>query len=176
MSLGYIKWFDSKKGYGFIEPEDGGKDVFAHVTQFNNMEARFLKDGQKVSYEIYMDRGRIAAGNITILQCFGWTERQRRNTHVLRLCCIYCISYKKLSLSGVEGTDVIRHRVMPTGFGPLALPLLQNLPFYRGYLLYRGKQPMNGRNTFVTKKTRIAEVCGYIKAKNIIGGGMKLLY
>ncbi len=67
MSLGYIKWFDSKKGYGFIEPEDGGKDVFAHVTQFNNMEARFLKDGQKVSYEIYMDRGRIAAGNITLL-------------------------------------------------------------------------------------------------------------
>lgn len=75
----------------------------------------------------------------------------------------------------MEGTDVIRHRVMPTGFGPLALPLLQNLPFYRGYLLYRGKQPMNGRNTFVTKKTRIAEVCGYIKAKKYYRRGNEII-
>ena len=67
MLNGTVKWFNNKKGYGFIQPETGGKDVFVHVTKLEEKGIRKLLDGQKVSYEIYDDRGRIAAGNIEIL-------------------------------------------------------------------------------------------------------------
>lgn len=68
MTTGTVKWYNSKKGYGFIQPESGGKDVFVHVTKLEEKGIRRLLDGQKVSYETYDDRGRIAAGDIHILQ------------------------------------------------------------------------------------------------------------
>ena len=67
MTTGTVKWFNTKKGYGFIEPEDGGKDIFVHITKLEEKGIRRLNDGQKVSYEPYDDRGRIAAGEIQIL-------------------------------------------------------------------------------------------------------------
>jgi CspA family cold shock protein len=67
MSTGTVKWFNTKKGYGFIQPEDGGKDVFVHVTKLEEKGLQRLTDGQKVSYELYEDRGRIAAGEIQVL-------------------------------------------------------------------------------------------------------------
>ncbi len=68
MLTGTIKWFNSKKGYGFIEPEiKGDKDIFLHVTQLEKIGLKRLEDGQKVGYELYDDRGRIAAGNIKVL-------------------------------------------------------------------------------------------------------------
>ncbi len=67
MLTGTVKWFNSKKGYGFIEPETGNKDVFFHVTQLEKIGLKRLNDGQKVGYELYDDRGRIAAGNIKVL-------------------------------------------------------------------------------------------------------------
>ena len=67
MSTGTVKWFNSKKGYGFIQPETGGKDIFVHVTKLEEKGIKKLYDGQKVSYEIYDDRGRTAAGEIQIL-------------------------------------------------------------------------------------------------------------
>lgn len=67
MLTGTIKWFNSQKGYGFIAPEASNKDVFLHVTQLEKIGLKRLNDGQRVGYELYDDRGRIAAGNIKVL-------------------------------------------------------------------------------------------------------------
>ncbi len=67
MKQGTVKWFDCKKGYGFIVPDDGPKDVFVHITQIEKIGLRRLHDGQRVSYDVYDDRGRTAAGNIALL-------------------------------------------------------------------------------------------------------------
>lgn len=67
MRQGTVKWFNSKKGYGFIEPEGETKDVFVHITQLEKIGVRRLYDGQRVGFELYDDRGRIAAGNIKLL-------------------------------------------------------------------------------------------------------------
>ena len=67
MRQGTVKWFDCKKGYGFIVPDDGVKDVFVHITQLEKIGLRRLQDNQRVSYDTYDDRGRIAAGNIALL-------------------------------------------------------------------------------------------------------------
>ena len=67
MLTGTVKWFNCKKGYGFIEPETSSKDVFVHITQHEKIALKRLNDGQSVGYDLYDDRGRIAAGNIKIL-------------------------------------------------------------------------------------------------------------
>ena len=67
MLTGTVKWFNCKKGYGFIEPETSSKDVFVHITQLEKIGLKRLNDGQRVGYELHDDRGRIAAGNIKIL-------------------------------------------------------------------------------------------------------------
>ena len=56
MSNGTVKWFNAQKGYGFIQPEDGGKDVFVHISAVERAGLRDLQEGQKVSYEIEQDR------------------------------------------------------------------------------------------------------------------------
>ncbi len=68
MKQGTVKWFDSKKGYGFIEPDGENKDVFVHVTKLEEIGINRLIEGQRVSFDIYDDRGRVAAGNINILK------------------------------------------------------------------------------------------------------------
>ena len=67
MHTGTIKWFNFKRGYGFIAPENGDKDIFVHITKLEEKGIKHLSDGQRVSYEPYDDRGRIAAGEIKIL-------------------------------------------------------------------------------------------------------------
>ena len=67
MLTGTIKWFNSQKGYGFIASETSNKDVFLHVTQLEKIGLKRLNDGQRVGYELYDDRGRIAAGNVKVL-------------------------------------------------------------------------------------------------------------
>ena len=67
MLTGTIKWFNYKKGYGFIESAIDNKDVFLHITQLEKIGLKRLENGQKVGYELYNDRGRIAAGNIKVL-------------------------------------------------------------------------------------------------------------
>ncbi len=69
MPNGTVKWFNSQKGYGFIEPEDGGKDVFVHISAVERAGLSGLADGQKVSFEITTDRrtGKSAADNLTAL-------------------------------------------------------------------------------------------------------------
>ena len=64
MSSGTVKWFNGQKGYGFIQPDDGSKDVFVHITAVERAGMRSLVEGQKVSYEIVTERGKQAAGNL----------------------------------------------------------------------------------------------------------------
>ena len=67
MSIGTVKWYNTKKGYGFISPIDNDKDVFVHACQLEKIGLKELKEHQKISYETYNDRGRIAAGNLKLL-------------------------------------------------------------------------------------------------------------
>lgn len=67
MHTGTIKWFNFKRGYGFIAPENGDKDIFVHITKLEEKGIKRVTDGQRVAYEPYDDRGRIAAGEIEIL-------------------------------------------------------------------------------------------------------------
>ena len=64
MSKGTVKWFNSQKGYGFIQPDDGGKDVFVHISAVERSGLNGLNEGQKISYEIATERGRSAAVNL----------------------------------------------------------------------------------------------------------------
>ena len=64
MSIGTVKWFNAQKGYGFIQPDDGSKDVFVHITAVERAGMRSLNEGQKISFEIVTERGKQAAGNI----------------------------------------------------------------------------------------------------------------
>jgi CspA family cold shock protein len=56
MSTGTVKWFNAQKGYGFIQPDDGGKDVFVHVSAVQRAGMQTLREGQKISYELTQDR------------------------------------------------------------------------------------------------------------------------
>lgn len=64
MSNGTVKWFNTTKGYGFIQPEDGGADVFVHVSAVERAGLRTLSDGQRLSYELQAERGKVAAVNL----------------------------------------------------------------------------------------------------------------
>jgi CspA family cold shock protein len=68
MTTGTVKWFNPAKGYGFIEPEDGGKDAFVHISAVEAAGLGTLNEGQKVSYEVQPGRdGKSAAENISIV-------------------------------------------------------------------------------------------------------------
>jgi CspA family cold shock protein len=67
MANGTVKWFNSAKGFGFIQPDDGGKDVFVHVSAVERAGLRGLNEGQKVAYELQAERGRTAAVNLKTL-------------------------------------------------------------------------------------------------------------
>ena len=67
MSNGTVKWFNATKGFGFIQPEDGGKDVFVHVSAVERAGLSGLNEGQRVAYELQDERGRTAAVNLKAL-------------------------------------------------------------------------------------------------------------
>ncbi|GEP07779.1 cold-shock protein [Methylobacterium oxalidis] len=66
MSTGTVKWFNETKGFGFIQPDDGSKDVFVHISAVERSGMHSLVEGQKVAYEMETDRrsGKQAAGNL----------------------------------------------------------------------------------------------------------------
>ncbi len=66
MATGTVKWFNIEKGFGFIEPHDGGKDVFVHITAVQAAGMNSLNDGQRVSYDVVTERGKQAAANLSI--------------------------------------------------------------------------------------------------------------
>jgi len=66
MAQGTVKWFNSQKGFGFIQPDDGGKDVFVHVSAVERAGMHGLNEGQKVSFDVVADRktGKSSAENL----------------------------------------------------------------------------------------------------------------
>jgi CspA family cold shock protein len=64
MAIGTVKWFNTKKGFGFIAPEDGGDDVFVHISAVQKSGIGFLNENDKVSYEIISEKGKKAASNL----------------------------------------------------------------------------------------------------------------
>ena len=66
MNKGTVKWYNAQKGYGFIQPEDGGKDVFVHISAVERAGLQGLNEGQKVSYEVATERGRSAAVDLKV--------------------------------------------------------------------------------------------------------------
>ncbi|HEY9080634.1 cold-shock protein [Magnetovibrio sp.] len=68
MAKGTVKWFDATKGFGFIEPEDGSKDAFVHITAVERAGLSGLRDGQKVEFDLTAGKnGKMAADNIVAL-------------------------------------------------------------------------------------------------------------
>ena len=67
MATGKVKWFDAKKGLGFITPDDGGKDAFLHVSALQAANVQSVSDGQAVSYELTEQRGKQAASEIALI-------------------------------------------------------------------------------------------------------------
>jgi CspA family cold shock protein len=64
MATGTVKFFNTQKGFGFIQPDDGSKDVFVHISAVERSGMNTLNEGQKVSYEVVTERGKQAASNL----------------------------------------------------------------------------------------------------------------
>jgi CspA family cold shock protein len=64
MAVGKVKFFNTQKGFGFIQPDDGSRDVFVHISAVEKSGLGTLVEGQKVSYELVTERGKQAAGNL----------------------------------------------------------------------------------------------------------------
>ena len=69
MANGKVKWFNDQKGYGFIQPEDGGQDIFVHISAVQRSGLQGLQENQQVSYELFTDdrRGKTSAVDIKVL-------------------------------------------------------------------------------------------------------------
>lgn len=67
MANGTVKWFNNTKGYGFIQPEAGGADVFVHISAVERAGLSSLNEGQKVSYELATQKGKTSAVNLQVL-------------------------------------------------------------------------------------------------------------
>lgn len=67
MATGKVKWFNETKGYGFITPDAGGKDVFVHISAVQKAGLTGLKDNQKVSFDLAEERGKTSASNLKLL-------------------------------------------------------------------------------------------------------------
>ena len=67
MAIGTVKWFNSQKGFGFIQPDDHGKDVFVHISAVERAGLGSLNEGQKIRYEVVTERGKQAADHISLV-------------------------------------------------------------------------------------------------------------
>lgn len=67
MATGTVKWFNAEKGYGFIVPDAGDKDIFVHISAVEKSGLKKLDDGQKISYEVIQNRGKDAAANLELI-------------------------------------------------------------------------------------------------------------
>lgn len=68
MAIGIVKWFNQTKGFGFIQPEEGGNDVFVHISALGSAGLSTLKEGQRVSYELATNKGKTSAVNLKLLK------------------------------------------------------------------------------------------------------------
>jgi len=67
MATGKVKWFNAGKGFGFIQPEEGGADVFVHISALERAGIRDLKEGQRVSYELATNKGKTSAADLQLI-------------------------------------------------------------------------------------------------------------
>lgn len=68
MAQGTVKWFNSQKGYGFIQPDNGGADVFVHISAVERAGLRGLNEGQKISFEVTSEKGKSSATNLQVVE------------------------------------------------------------------------------------------------------------
>jgi CspA family cold shock protein len=66
MASGTVKWFNATKGYGFIQPDNGSKDVFVHISAVERAGLSSLNEGQKITYDVVNERGKDSAGNLKV--------------------------------------------------------------------------------------------------------------
>jgi cold shock protein len=66
VATGTVKWFNGQKGFGFIQPDNGGKDVFVHISAVEKAGLSGLNEGQKISYEVVANRGKESAENLRV--------------------------------------------------------------------------------------------------------------
>ncbi len=66
MATGTVKWFNPTKGFGFIQPDTGGADVFVHISAVERAGLRSLNENQKVTYELVTEKGKTSAGNLSV--------------------------------------------------------------------------------------------------------------
>ncbi len=64
MATGTVKWFNAQKGFGFIQPDDGGKDVFVHISAVEKSGLGYLREGQKIEFDMQEERGKSSATNL----------------------------------------------------------------------------------------------------------------
>lgn len=67
MATGVVKWFNPTKGFGFIQPDQGGSDVFVHISALERAGLSTLNEGQKVSYELATNKGKTSAANLKLV-------------------------------------------------------------------------------------------------------------
>jgi CspA family cold shock protein len=68
VALGTVKWFNSQKGFGFIQPSDGSKDVFVHISAVERAGLHALNEGQKIQFEVVNERGKLAADRLALAE------------------------------------------------------------------------------------------------------------
>ena len=68
MATGTVKWFNNKKGYGFITPDEGGQDIFVHISAVQKAGMRTLNEGAKISYELMSERRKTVAGELKVAE------------------------------------------------------------------------------------------------------------
>ncbi|MDR1691381.1 MAG: cold-shock protein [Rickettsiales bacterium] len=76
---GTVKWFNNKKAFGFIQPEDGSSDVFVHLTALKDAGIKFLNEGDEVSYELTTSNGKTSATDLKVLKAVPYEPKPRRS-------------------------------------------------------------------------------------------------